>query len=134
MVPSEAEDGNRALELLRAAAQHEPFDIVLMDMDMPGIDGFDLARTIKADSSIPSSMALRLRVGSKRTRLPPGVGVMESSLSLAFQCHRRLSSQCSVFRVSGGWCLFLFGYGSCRWSSLRNLSQSRPCAVTDRVR
>src|SRR3984893_13934415 len=52
MIPSEAEDGNRALELLRAAAQHEPYDIVLMDMDMPGIDGFDLARTIKADPSI----------------------------------------------------------------------------------
>src|ERR1700730_13849870 len=52
MIPSEAEDGNRALELLRAAAQHEPYDIVLMDMDMPGIDGFDLARTIKGDPSI----------------------------------------------------------------------------------
>jgi signal transduction histidine kinase/CheY-like chemotaxis protein len=52
MIPSEAEDGNRALDLLRAAAQHEPYDIVLMDMDMPGIDGFDLARTIKADPSI----------------------------------------------------------------------------------
>ena len=52
MIPSEAEDGNRALELLHAAAQHEPYDIVLMDMNMPGIDGFDLARTIKADPSI----------------------------------------------------------------------------------
>jgi signal transduction histidine kinase/DNA-binding response OmpR family regulator len=52
MIPSEAEDGNRALELLRAAAQHEQYNIVLMDMDMPGIDGFDLARTIRADSSI----------------------------------------------------------------------------------
>jgi CheY-like chemotaxis protein len=52
MIPSEAEDGNRALELLRVAAQHEPYDIVLMDMDMPGINGFDLARIIKADPSI----------------------------------------------------------------------------------
>jgi two-component system sensor histidine kinase/response regulator len=52
MIPSEAEDGNRALELLRAAAQHEPYDIVLMDMDMPGITGFELARTIKGDPSI----------------------------------------------------------------------------------
>ena len=52
MIPSEAEDGNRALELLGAAAQHEPYDIVLMDMDMPGITGFELARTIKGDPSI----------------------------------------------------------------------------------
>jgi signal transduction histidine kinase/CheY-like chemotaxis protein len=52
MIPLEAEDGNRALELLRAAAQHEPYDIVLTDMDMPGITGFELARTIKGDPSI----------------------------------------------------------------------------------
>jgi signal transduction histidine kinase/CheY-like chemotaxis protein len=52
MIPSESEDGNRALELLRAAAQHVPYDIVLMDMHMPGMAGFELARTIKADPSI----------------------------------------------------------------------------------
>jgi CheY-like chemotaxis protein len=53
MIPSEVEDGNRALELLRAAAaQHEPYDIVLMDTYMPGITGFELARTIKGDPSI----------------------------------------------------------------------------------
>jgi signal transduction histidine kinase/CheY-like chemotaxis protein len=52
MLPSEAADGQRALELLRAAAQHAPYDIVLMDMHMPGIAGFELARTIKADPSI----------------------------------------------------------------------------------
>ena len=53
LIPSEAEDGERALKLLRtAAAQNEPYDIVLMDMHMPGMDGFELARTIKADPSI----------------------------------------------------------------------------------
>jgi signal transduction histidine kinase/CheY-like chemotaxis protein len=57
MISSEAEDGNRALELLRAAAQHAPYDIVLMDMHMPGMAGFELARTIKAD---PSIAAVRL--------------------------------------------------------------------------
>src|SRR4029077_7716700 len=53
MIPSEAEDGNRALELLRAAeATHEPYVIVLMDTHMPGITGFELARAIKGDPSI----------------------------------------------------------------------------------
>jgi signal transduction histidine kinase/CheY-like chemotaxis protein len=52
MIPSEAEDGNRALELLRIAAQHAPFDIALLDVHMPGIAGFELVRTIKADPSI----------------------------------------------------------------------------------
>jgi len=53
LIPSEAEDGDRALELLRAAAaQHEPYDIVLLDMHMLGMNGFELARIIKAEASI----------------------------------------------------------------------------------
>jgi signal transduction histidine kinase/DNA-binding response OmpR family regulator len=52
MLPSEAEAGKRALDLLRAAAPHAPYDIVLMDMHMPDLAGFELARTIKADPRI----------------------------------------------------------------------------------
>jgi two-component system sensor histidine kinase/response regulator len=64
MIPSEAEDGNRALELLRAAAQHEPYDIVLMDTHMPGITGFELARTMNGDPSIANGC------GAERTKKP----------------------------------------------------------------
>jgi two-component system, sensor histidine kinase and response regulator len=53
MMPSEAEDGRVALEILRAAAkQNQPYDIVLLDLHMPVMDGFELARTIKSDPSI----------------------------------------------------------------------------------
>ena len=53
MIPSEAEDGKRALEMLRAAAeQNKSYDIVLLDLHMPVMDGFELAKTIKADPSI----------------------------------------------------------------------------------
>jgi len=53
LIPTEAEDGDRALKLLRAAAaENKPYDIVLMDMQMPIMDGLELARTIKADPSI----------------------------------------------------------------------------------
>lgn len=38
-------DGATALERLRA----EPFDVVLADVKMPGLGGFDLARTINAE-------------------------------------------------------------------------------------
>lgn len=53
MTPDEAASGTQALGLLReSAAQNNPYDIVLLDLLMPVMDGFELARAIKADSNI----------------------------------------------------------------------------------
>ena len=53
MIHQEAESGFHALELLRsAAAEGVPYDLAVMDLMMPGMDGFELARIIKSDSSI----------------------------------------------------------------------------------
>ncbi len=49
----EAADGHQALEKLRSAADtEEPFQLALVDFNMPGIDGGELARKIKEDSLI----------------------------------------------------------------------------------
>jgi PAS domain S-box-containing protein len=53
MIHQEADSGFRALELLRsAAAEGVPYDLAVLDLMMPGMDGFELARTIKSDPGI----------------------------------------------------------------------------------
>ncbi|MFN2453212.1 MAG: PAS domain S-box protein [Pyrinomonadaceae bacterium] len=55
MIAVEAGSGVEALESLRAAsAKGEPFDVALLDFQMPGMDGFELTRLIKTDAEIAS--------------------------------------------------------------------------------
>ncbi len=62
-----AEDGQSALKLLRSAAEAgEPYDLVIIDMQMPGMDGMELARTIKADPSIAPTKLVMASSGGRR--------------------------------------------------------------------
>ena len=50
MIHVEADSGSQALELLKAAAiQGDAYDLVLLDLMMPEMDGYELARLIKSD-------------------------------------------------------------------------------------
>jgi signal transduction histidine kinase/CheY-like chemotaxis protein len=56
-----AADGAEALRLLREAAKEgRPYDIALLDVEMPGMDGLALARAIKADPEIAGTQLVAL--------------------------------------------------------------------------
>jgi CheY-like chemotaxis protein len=69
-----ARDGAQALQRLRSFAQAgEPYDLAIVDLDMPGMDGMELASRIKADPAIAptklillTSMGLRGEAGQAR--------------------------------------------------------------------
>ncbi|HVR73040.1 MAG TPA: ATP-binding protein [Planctomycetota bacterium] len=49
----EADEGNHALEVLRSGgSRKKPHDLVILDRQMPGMDGFELARKIRAEPSL----------------------------------------------------------------------------------
>ncbi|MCX8157936.1 MAG: PAS domain-containing protein [Verrucomicrobiae bacterium] len=54
-------DGVEAISTLRAAANKgQPFDIALLDMQMPGMDGLTLARLIKSDPMLSGTRLVML--------------------------------------------------------------------------
>src|SRR3984893_5694316 len=56
-----AESGARALDMLcAAAARGEPYEVAIVDMQMPGMDGVALARAIKAGRSIADTRLILL--------------------------------------------------------------------------
>ncbi|HET7273182.1 MAG TPA: PAS domain S-box protein, partial [Rubrobacter sp.] len=61
MINGMAGDAEGALEMLRSAAQRdEPYDVAILDMHMPGIDGMELARKIKGDPALSEVRLLLL--------------------------------------------------------------------------
>ena len=68
-----AESGEQALENLREAARRGvPYQVAVLDMWMPGMDGVELAKRIKEDPDI-ASVALIMVSGDIGGACPPGV-------------------------------------------------------------
>ncbi|MCX5906750.1 MAG: response regulator [Deltaproteobacteria bacterium] len=60
-ITEEAHDGESALAKLREAlGAHAPFDLAILDMEMPGMDGTMLGRKIKADKNLGNTVLIML--------------------------------------------------------------------------
>lgn len=62
-----ASGGDEGLLLMREAAEHnDPFRVALLDQQMPGMDGSELGRRIKADPLLQSTLLVMVTSISKR--------------------------------------------------------------------
>ncbi len=66
MVPTCVPGGKEALEILKKALASKPFDLAILDMQMPEMDGLMLARAIKAE---PRTAAMSLMILTSMGRL-----------------------------------------------------------------
>jgi PAS domain S-box-containing protein len=60
MVVTEAQDGRAGLDALQQAKSAVPFDLVLLDCRMPGMDGFEVADHIRQDDSFRGMTVMML--------------------------------------------------------------------------
>ena len=68
MVPVMAESGPAALSILDACQPHERFGLVLLDLNMPGMDGLHLAELMSRRSDLKGTVMMMLTSAN-----PPGI-------------------------------------------------------------
>jgi two-component system, sensor histidine kinase and response regulator len=60
-ITDEAEDGPKALERIREQARlNSPYDLVLLDYRMPGMDGFNVAKEVQSSSSLKGPVLMMI--------------------------------------------------------------------------
>jgi two-component system sensor histidine kinase/response regulator len=76
MASDAAENAEEALEMLRSAAEAgRPYDVAVLDLMMPGMDGIELAGRISADPALRSVRLVMLASGVTRRRDAEAAGI-----------------------------------------------------------
>ena len=60
MLDDSAANGRQALEMMRSAAASNPYDLAILDMQMPEMDGLMVAHAIKSDPAISNTKLVML--------------------------------------------------------------------------
>ncbi len=60
MKSDSASSGRQALEMMRSASVHDPYELAIVDMQMPEMDGLMLGHAIKSDPTIASTQLVML--------------------------------------------------------------------------
>ena len=76
-LPASAAGASEALDILRAAVAHQPYQVALLDLNMPDVDGITLARAIKDDPTLAATHLLLLtssgQPGNTRDAVEAGI-------------------------------------------------------------
>jgi CheY-like chemotaxis protein len=66
MIPTGAEGGQHALDLLqRSKQERNPYAVILLDCQMPGVDGFAVAEFVKRDPELAGAVLLMVTSGGQ---------------------------------------------------------------------
>lgn len=69
----EKESGEQGLaEMKRAMDTGDPYALILLDSQMPGMDGFQVAKTIKKDTALSSPIIMLLTLGDRKSGMAKG--------------------------------------------------------------
>jgi PAS domain S-box-containing protein len=100
MKPTAVADSDLALAALRdAAGQSHPFDVVVADRQMPGVDGFMLARRIRRERALARTpIVMLMSVGDGADAVPKGVTV-DAQLTKPVKHSDLLDAFATLFRM-----------------------------------
>ncbi len=98
LVAHEAPDAGAGLELMRAAAARgSPYDIALVDYEMPGMDGLTLVRAVRADPSLRGIRLVMLSSAVQQAAFGDAQrNALDAHLSKPVREHRLLECLCAT--------------------------------------